>query len=119
VRDIVAAQRAVATLVWHEDERSAWRDDPQGWAASRLAPEEAAMIAGLSPRGVEAMSRSYLGKKERFDFLHKVHHDYEHLKEQRAAAAGAHAHDGHVHPHSHDHPHDHDHDHDHDHEGAT
>lgn len=104
MRDIVAAQRAVASLILEENERAAWRDDPQGWAAARLEPDAAAMIAGLSPRGVEAMAMSYLGKKDRFDYLHKVHHDYEHLKEARAAgAAGSHTHDGHPHTHDHDH----------------
>lgn len=62
------------------------------------------MIAGLNPRGIEAMAMSYLGKKDRFDHLHKVHHDYEHLKEARAAgAAGSHTLDGHSPAHEHDH----------------
>jgi len=105
MNDVVAAQRAVASLVRDEPERAAWRDDPQGWAAAHLDGSAAAMVAGLSPRGVEAMARSYLGKKARFDELHERHHAYEHLKEERARAN---RHD-HAHDHAHDHPHSHEH----------
>jgi len=63
------------------------------------------MISRLDPAGIEAMAASHAAKKERFDELHKRHHDYEDAKAARRAAVGG----------SHEHEHDHDHDHDHDH----
>jgi len=104
--DVVGAQRAVAELVLDPEARAAWRADPAGWA-SGLDPDVAAMIARLDPAGLEAMAASHAVKKDRFDELHKRHHDYEDAKAARRAA--------HDHDHGHDHPHDHDHGHPHDH----
>ena len=42
------------------------------------------MIAGLDPRGLEAMSRSHEAKKARFDYLHALHHAYEDAKAEKA-----------------------------------
>ncbi|HUO49085.1 MAG TPA: hypothetical protein VMU09_09650 [Acidimicrobiales bacterium] len=103
MNDVVATQRVVADLVLDEHERRAWASDPAAYAAARLGPDEAAMVAGLDPRGIEAMALSHTVKRERFDFLHRAHHDHERTKAARAA--GSH----------HDHDHDHDHDNDHHH----
>jgi hypothetical protein len=125
VIDLVASQRVLADLVLDDELRREWESDPTAFASARLAPREAAMIAGLDPRGLEAMSRSHEAKKARFDFLHARHHAYEDAK---AEQAGVHSHDhdhgpdGHTHDHDHDHGHDHGpdgHTHDHDHEAAS
>jgi len=119
VNDIVATQRVLADLVLDDEVRRQWASDPTAFAAARLQPAEAAMIAGLDPRGLEAMSRSHEAKKARFDFLHARHHAYEDAKAEKAGLAPTHSHDhgpdGHTHDHDHDHgPDGHTHDHDHD-----
>jgi len=99
VRDVIATQRVIATLLLDEDERMAWQSDPSGYAATRLPPEEAAMIARLDPLGMAAMTHSHLVKKERFDYLHRLHH--EHMDRQAASAGVGHLGDGHAHDDSH------------------
>ena len=121
--DIVATQRVLADLVLDDDVRREWESDPRAYAQARLQPAEAAMIAGLDPRGLEAMSRSHEAKKQRFDYLHAKHHAYEDAKAEQAGhdhGPDGHSHDhdhgpdGHTHDHGHDHSHDHDHEHRHD-----
>jgi len=116
VNDIVATQRVLADLVLDDEARRLWERDPMAFAAARLQPAEAAMIAGLDPRGLEAMSRSHEAKKARFDHLHALHHAYEDAKAEKAGLAPSHSHDhgpdGHTHDHDHG-PDGHTHDHDH------
>jgi hypothetical protein len=117
LNDVIEGQRAIAALLLDEDERLAWQADPQSYAAAHLSsPAAAAMIAGLDPVGMAAMTHSHLVKKERFDYLHRLHHEHlDRLAAKAAAASGhTHDHDGHAH----DHAHDHDHPHDHSHEGS-
>jgi hypothetical protein len=107
VIDVVAAQQVLADLVLDDDARNEWESDPTAYARSRLGPAEAAMIAGLDPVGIRAMAQSHAVKKERFDFLHQVHHAYEDAKAERAGHAHEHGPDGHTHEHGADgHTHD-------------
>jgi hypothetical protein len=99
MRDVIATQRVIASLLLDDAARREWEADPSGFASARLAGEEAAMVAGLDRAGVEAMTRSHLVKKERFDYLHKLHHQYEDRKAAERAAS--------AHPHPADHDHDH------------
>ncbi len=112
--DIVATQRVIVDLVLDDELRREWQRDPSAFTAVRLQPAEAAMIAGLDPRGLEAMSRSHVAKRARFDHLHARHHAYEDAKAERVGDGHGHSHgpDGHSHSHSHG-PDDHSHDHSH------
>jgi len=116
VIDVVATQRVLVDLVLDDEHRREWAKDPTAFAAARLQPVEAAMIAGLDPRGLEAMSRSHVAKRARFDHLHARHHAYEDAKAERTGGGHGHDHthgpDGHVHDHTHGpdgHVHDHTH----------
>jgi hypothetical protein len=114
MNDVVGLQRVVADLILDDNERRQWEADPTGYASRRLPAPAARALARLDPVGFRAMARSHSAKKERFDHLHRLHHEYEDQKAARRAAAAGHTHEGHSH-HDHDHPHDHDHDHTHDH----
>lgn len=82
-----------------DEARRAWGDDPAGYASARLAGDEARMVAGLDPVGLEAMAHSHLAKKDRFDYFHRLHH--EHL-DREAGLTPTHTHtDGNTHTHTH------------------
>jgi len=102
VRDVVATQQIVADLLIDPEARRAWEADPAGFASERLGQgDEAAMVASLDPAGVAAAARSHVVKKERFDYLHRLHHEHEDRKAARAT--GDHHHDHGRHPDGHDH----------------
>jgi uncharacterized protein (UPF0276 family) len=53
-RDVVGVQRVLADLLADVQQRRAWRQDPSGYAASRLSgSDEAAVVAGLDPDALE------------------------------------------------------------------
>jgi hypothetical protein len=98
--DLIGLQRAVVELVTDDDARAARNSDPAGYAATRLSGPAADVLAGIDPAGLQAMTLSHVAKKERFDYLHRLHHE---LEDRKAAERSGRAHvvDGH----GHDHPH--------------
>ncbi len=103
--DLKGLQRAVVELVTDDGARRAWNADPVGFAAARLSGSAAATVATISPAGLEAMTLSHVAKKERFDHLHRLHHELEAKKAAErdgAAVAGnghEHGHGGNHHSH--------------------
>jgi len=97
--DLIGLQRAVVELVTDDGARAAWNADPAGFAAARLSGSAAAAVATINPAGLEAMTLSHVAKKERFDYLHRLHHELEAKKaaEHRDGASVA----GNGHRHSH------------------
>jgi len=109
VHDVVGLQRGVVELVTDDAARAAWTADPEGFAAARLSGPAAKVLAGIDPSGLEAMTLSHVAKKDRFDYLHRLHHELEDRKRAEAAAGEG---TGSTVPTDHDHGHGHDHDHD-------
>jgi hypothetical protein len=102
--DLVGLQRAVVELVTDDGARSAWRDDPVGFAAVRLSGPAAEVLARVDPAGMQAMTLSHVAKKERFDYLHRLHHELEDRKAaDRREREHAGSHSGHDHPHGNGH----------------
>jgi hypothetical protein len=98
--DLMGLQRAVVELVTDDGARAARNADPAGYAATRLSGPAADALAGIDPAGLEAMTLSHVAKKERFDHLHRLHHE---LEARKAAERSGRAQlvDGHAHHHPH------------------
>ena len=97
--DLKGLQRAVVELVTDDGARRAWNADPVGFAAARLSGSAAATVATISPAGLEAMTLSHVAKKERFDYLHRLHHELEAKKEAERRDQATTAGNGHYHGH--------------------
>ena len=78
--DLIGLQRAVVELVTDDGARAARDADPAGYAAMRLSGPAADVLAGIDPAGLQAMTLSHVAKKERFDYLHRLHHELEDRK---------------------------------------
>lgn len=99
-RDLIGLQRAVVELVTDDGARSTWRDDPTGFAAQRLSGPAADALARVDPAGMQAMTLSHVAKKDRFDHLHRLHHEFEDRKAaERREKEQAGSESGHHHPH--------------------
>lgn len=94
--DVIGLQRAVVEIVTDDGARGEWLADPRGFADRRLSGSAATALAGISPLGMQAMTLSHVAKKDRFDHLHRLHHE---LEARKAAEGRGHdaVHDGGAH----------------------
>jgi hypothetical protein len=108
--DVVGLHRAVVALVTDDEARQSWLCDPEAFTAPRVEGPAAGALSRIDAIGLQAFTLSHVAKKDRFDYLHKLHHELEDRKASERAAKEGSDHD-HLHGHSHDHPHEHGHSH--------